>query len=198
MLSSSVSFQTWNWFIFDSGQVFYSKQIHKFMFINYSGHRYVQQFHGKAIALDIKDKYAPFPSLFIIHEMRICGFHPFQPVVPTIPHDMPWQDWILLDQMFNNTSDFFKHDCLPPNHNHRSAQAQLLFHPTMTASSSQHTLVLNTDVIADILMVMCAMPSWKACQVEGTSWTGMAEENIQKYVSSIGAQDCWLPWFLSL
>jgi len=37
---------------------------------------------------------------------------------------------------------------------------------------------------------MRAMLSWKACQVEGTSWTGMAEENILKYVSSIGAQDC--------
>jgi len=33
------------------------------------------------------------------------------------------------------------------------------------------------------------MPSWKACEVEGTSWTGTAEENIQKYISSIGAQD---------
>jgi hypothetical protein len=33
------------------------------------------------------------------------------------------------------------------------------------------------------------MPSWKACQVEGTSWTGTAQENIQKYVSSIGVED---------
>ena len=128
------------------------------MFINYSGHRYLQEFHGKAIALDIKDKYAPFPSLFIIHEMRVRGFHPFQPVVPTIPDDIPWQDWILSDQVFDNASDSFKRDRPPPNHNNSfSAQAQLPFHPTTTsadgASSSQCTPVLNADIITDILGV---------------------------------------------
>ena len=164
------------------------------MFINYSGHPNLQQFHGKAIALHIKDKYVPFPSLFIIHEMRVRGFHPFQPVVPTIPDDIPWQDWILLNHVFDNASDSFKRDRPPPNRNNSvSAQAQLPFHPTTTstdgASSSQRTVALNADVIADILAATRAMPSWKACQVEGTSWSGTAEENIQKYVSSISAQD---------
>jgi len=123
--------------------------------------------------------------------MRVRGFHPFQPVVPTVPddNDIPWQDWILSDQVFDNTSDSFKCDHPAPNHNRRSAQAQLPLHPATTASSSQHTLALNADVIADIFVAMHAMPSWKACQVEGTSWTGTAEENIQEYVSSIGAQD---------
>jgi len=159
------------------------------VFINYSGNRFLQQFHGKSIALDIKDKYAPFPSLFIIHEMHVHGFHHFQPVDPTVLDDIPWQDWILLDYVFDNVSDSFKCDLPPPNHNHSSVQAQHPFHPTTMASSGQHTLALSADVITDILMAMCAMPSWKACQVEGTSWMGTAEENIQKYVSSIGAQD---------
>ena len=178
------------------GPSIYSKQIRKFVFINYSGDRYLQVFHGKAIALDIKEKYAPFPSLFIIHEMRVRGFHPFQPVVLTVPDDMHWQDWILSDQVFDNTSDSFKRGRPPPNRNSRSARAQLPPHPTTTASSSQRTVALNTDVIADILAPTRAMPSWKACQVEGTSWIGTAEENIQKYVSSIGAQDCWLLFFI--
>ncbi|KAI0300968.1 hypothetical protein BC826DRAFT_991663 [Russula brevipes] len=164
--------------------------IRKFVLINYSGDRDLQQFHGKAIALDIKEKYAPFPSLFIIHEMRVRGFHPFQPVVPTVPDEIPWQDWILSDQVFDNASDSFKRDRPPPNRSHRSAQAQLPSLPTTAASSSQRTLALNADVIAEILAATRAMPSWKACEVEGTSWTGTAEENIQKYVSSIGAQDC--------
>ncbi|KIL62167.1 hypothetical protein M378DRAFT_81621 [Amanita muscaria Koide BX008] len=163
--------------------------IRKFVFINYSGHEYLQQFHGKAIAIDIKDRYAPFPSLFIIHEMRVRGFHPFQPVAPTVPDDILWQDWISSGQVFDNASNSFKHDSLPPNDNDRSAEAQLPFHPMTTASSSQRTLALNADVIADILAATRAMPSWKACEVEGTSWTGTAEENIQKYISSIGAQD---------
>jgi hypothetical protein len=44
------------------------KQAKKFVLIDYSDHYYddIQPYHGKAIALDIADKYAPFPSLFII------------------------------------------------------------------------------------------------------------------------------------
>ena len=76
------------------GPSIYSNQIRKFMFINYSSHPYLQQFHGKAITLDIKDKHMPFPSLFIIHEMRVRGFHPFQPVVPTVPDDMARLDLV--------------------------------------------------------------------------------------------------------
>lgn len=164
------------------------------MFINYSGNQYLQQHHGKAIALDIKDKHAPFPSLFIIHEMRVRGFRPFQPVTPTIPDDISWQDWIISDQVFDDASNSFKRGSPPPNYsNSFSAQALQPFGPTTTsadgASSSQRTLALNADVIADILAATHAMPSWKACQVEGTSWSGTGEENIQKYVSSIGTQD---------
>ena len=47
---------------------------------------------------------------------------------------------------------------------------------------------LNADVIDDILAATYASASWKACQMEGTSWAGTGEENIKKYVSSIGVQ----------
>ena len=57
------------------GPSIHIKQILKFVFINYSGNEYLQEFHGKAIAIDVKDKYAPFASLFIIHEMRVRGFN---------------------------------------------------------------------------------------------------------------------------
>ena len=164
------------------------------MFINYSGHPYLQKFHGKAIALDIKDRYSPFPSIFLIHEMRVRGFHPFQPVVPIIPDNIPWQDWILSDKVLDNASHTFKRD-RPPNYDKNlSAQAQMSAEPMMTSadggSSSQHRVALNADVIAEILAATRATPSWRACQVEGTSWTGTAEENIEKYVTSIGAEDC--------
>lgn len=145
------------------------------MFFNYSGDVDLQQFHGKVIALDINDRYAPFPSLFIIHELRVRGFHPFQPVNPTVPNDVLWQDWILSKQVFDHASGTFKHNPPPDDHTHGSAQLQLPSQPMMTASSSQHTLALNADVIADILAATRAAPLWKACQVEGT-----AEENIQK------------------
>lgn len=77
------------------------------MFVNYSGAPTLQQFHGKAIALDIKDHHAPFPSLFIIHEIRVRGFHPLQPTAPDIPDAIPWQDWILSDGLVNNETGTF-------------------------------------------------------------------------------------------
>jgi len=165
--------------------------IQKFVFINYSKKPILQQFHGKAIALDIRDRHAPFPSLFIIHEMRVRGFHPFAPTEPAMADDGPWQDWILLEGVFDNASGFFKRDSPPDNgDNGFSAQSQPQFQPmTMTtgdAPSGGRRVTLNTEVVADILAATFAMPSWKACQVDGTSWTGTAQENIQKYVSSIG------------
>lgn len=163
----------------------------KFIFINYPDEPTLREFRGKAIALDIKDHYAPFPSLFIIHEMRVRGFHPFAPPIPSMPNNPVWQDWILSDGVFDNVSGSFKRNAPLRNLNSTiSAQPQPLSPLATTnaggASSGGRTLALNADVIADILAATRAMPSWKACQVEGTSWTGTAEENIQKYVSTIG------------
>jgi hypothetical protein len=114
--------------------------------------------------------------------MCVWGHHPFQPVV----HKMPYQDWILSDGVFDNISGSFRCEALNTN-NSASVQAQVQFESMMSAgvSSGEHTLpTLNTDIIAEILVAMCAMPSWKACEMEGTSWNGTVEENIQKYVSS--------------
>ena len=156
---------------YDLGQVF---TVNRFASSCLSTTPVTSTFSNSMVKLS-QDRYAPFPSLFIIHEMRVRGFHPFQPVAPTVPDDILWQDWILSGQVFDNASNSFKRDSLPPNDNDRSAEAQLPFHPMTTASSSQRTLALNADVIADILAATRAAPLWKACQVEGT-----AEENIQK------------------
>jgi len=170
------------------------KQIRKFVLVNYSNRPTLQQFHGKAVALDIQDRHAPFPSLFILHEMRVRGFHPFEPVAPTVADNSTWQDWISSDGVFNNASGSFNRASPPGNPNSSvSPQQRPQFHPTTTgagdASSGGRTAALNADVIADILTATRAIPSWKACQMEGTSWTGTGEETIQKYVSSIGVQD---------
>ena len=104
------------------------------MFVNYSGKPSLQRFHGKAIALDIKDRYAPFPSLFIIHEMRVRGFHPFSPVAPAMPQDSPWQDWIRLEDpgVFDNTTDSFNRDSPRGSGGSVSAlQQQPHFQPTV-------------------------------------------------------------------
>lgn len=136
------------------------------MLVNYSNEPTLQQFHGKAIALDIRDRYAPFASLFILHEMRVRGFNPFEPIEPAIPDDGPWQDWILSDSVFDNASGSFKRDSLPDNRNNGnngfSGQSQLQFLPTTTstgdASSGGRRVTMNADVIAEILAATRAMP----------------------------------------
>jgi len=40
---------------------------------------------------------------------------------------------------------------------------------------------LYEHTIEAILTATLEMPSWKACELEGTSWDGTAEENIEKY-----------------
>ena len=74
------------------------KQSHVSVLINYSGYPDLNIFQGKAIAIDIDDQRAPlFPSIFIIHEMRVRGHNPFQPIQPSLPNVIPWQDWIASD-----------------------------------------------------------------------------------------------------
>ncbi|KAF9225145.1 hypothetical protein BS17DRAFT_794813 [Gyrodon lividus] len=153
--------------------------IRKFVFVNYSGDPALQQFHGKVIALDIEDHHVPFPPLFILHEMRVRGFHPFQPVAPAMPDDIPWQDWISSDDVFSTIPS--------DNGDTLSMQPQPQFQPTTTSTGNAssdpggRTLALNADAISDILAATHGMPSWRA---------GTTEENIQKYVTSIGVQDC--------
>ncbi|EJD04317.1 uncharacterized protein FOMMEDRAFT_167528 [Fomitiporia mediterranea MF3/22] len=187
-----LSFENYGFFI-----RFYPN-IRKFVFVNYSGSDYLQQFHGKTIALDTSDRYAPFPSLFIIHEMRVRGFHPFNPVSPDMSNDPPWQDWILSDGVLkddisNDAANFFNREGPPHgNDNSVSSQTQLQFQPmaanTGGTSSGRHTLALNENVIADILAATRALPSWRACEMEGTDWSGTAAENIEKYVSTFDVQ----------
>ncbi len=47
-------------------------------------------------------------------------------------------------------------------------------------------LVLNDDVIAEILAASRAMPTWRACEIENTSWVGTADENAQRYLALRG------------
>jgi hypothetical protein len=121
--------------------------------------------------------------------MRVRGFHPFAPLNPSIPNNIAWQDWILSDGVFNNVTHSFERQRPPRNRNGNvTTQLQL---PSATTSavgtsSGGRTLAIDANVIGHILAATRAMPSWKACQIEGTLWTGTAEENIQEYVSSIG------------
>jgi hypothetical protein len=124
--------------------------------------------------------------------MRVRGFHPFAPVAPDTDDDSPWQDWIVTDSIFDGETNSFKHESPPAalgSCNISSQQPPQFQTSGGGASSNKRSLALNADVISEVLAATHAMPSWKACEIEGMSWPGTAEENIQKYVASIGTED---------
>ncbi|KAH9912221.1 uncharacterized protein B0H18DRAFT_1217205 [Fomitopsis serialis] len=176
----------------------YIPNIRKFILVNYSDNPDLRLFHGKALGLDVRDRHAPFACLFILQEMRVRGHHPFAPVDPDIPADIIWQDWILSEDILRSPSDvagFFRRD--------RPDTADLDRNPTLLAQlpprpltvdggappRTGHSMALNQDVIAEILAATRASPSWRACVMEGTSWDGTAEDNIQKYIASVDVQE---------
>ncbi|GJJ06172.1 hypothetical protein Clacol_000361 [Clathrus columnatus] len=166
----------------------YIPAVQKFIFVNYSGFTEHEKFHGRAVALDITHRHAPFPSLFIIHEMRVRGHHPFQPIEPLLLQDASFQEWIVTDSLFDDSTGTFDRDGPPLRPRRVRAPNQLLTTNPAEGSSGDRRLALNQDVIQDILAATRSMPSWRACEIEGTSWNGTAEENIQKYTSIIRMQ----------
>ncbi|KAH9033278.1 hypothetical protein EDB85DRAFT_2229768, partial [Lactarius pseudohatsudake] len=160
----------------------FSPDTKKFIYINHSNHPSLQQFHGKAIALDIRAHYAPFVSLLVIHEWRVRGFNPFQPITPTIPAQIPWQDWIMSSGLLDEKLGF-KRDGSPSDNN---------FFPSSTsvahASTGEVALELSNDDVAKILAAARAQPSWKACELENAGWNGTADENTKKYLDITGTR----------
>jgi hypothetical protein len=169
----------------------HEKQVNKFVLINYCDIEQLRPFHGRAVALDTEDAYAPFTSSFVIHEMRVRGFHPFEDPSPFVPADkaIDWQSWVTTDGVWDSTNARF-HRRANGLGQRRVSGPQI---PSMTpinsgeASDIRGTQLpqLNNNVISDILAAMYATPSWKGCVKEGTSWAGTAEENIEKYHTTI-------------
>ncbi|KAM6504521.1 hypothetical protein JOM56_001464 [Amanita muscaria] len=91
----------------------------RFIFINYSNELRLQEFHGRAVALVNNHRYSPFPALFLVHEMRVRGFHPFAPVNPNIPDDIAWQEWIVSEGVFNEALGLFRQET-PPTPSNRN------------------------------------------------------------------------------
>jgi hypothetical protein len=103
---------------------------------------------------------------------------------PAMPDDSPWQDWIESDGVFDHVLGSFKRN----NDNSGNGSATVpplcqFLPPANGAPSGEHPLEpLNTDLITGIVTATRALPSWKVCE-EGR-WSGTAEENIEKYISS--------------
>ena len=114
--------------------------------------------------------------------MRVRSFHPFRPVDHEIQDDIPWQDWIVSDGVVDSSGAFKR--SRPPGQPY--GQYPSAGTDAGGTSSGRKLAPLDDSLIAEILAVRRASATWKACVAEGTSWAGTAEENIEKYVSTVG------------
>ncbi|KAI9512720.1 hypothetical protein F5148DRAFT_730728 [Russula earlei] len=172
----------------------YMPTIQKFIFINYSRAWNLHHFHGKAIPLDINDRHCPFPSLFVLHEWRVRGFHPFKPPTCRLPSIIHWQGWVVKDDLFDEVSGTFRRE-RKDNHTGSSSapatQPATATYPGVvpTDGSAFVLSTLNDNVVAEIVAATRASATWKACVTEGISWEGTAEENIQKYKDAVSMDE---------
>jgi len=146
------------------------------VFINYTHSSSDTQHHGKAINLDVDDQRAPFPAIFLIHELRVRGFRPFDQEPDDIPTTSQFQDWMIMDDSITsetastaNTGNQGSAGVAPESSSGGPAPGMMSLPP------------LNDETIQDILTASRESVSWKACILEGASWDGTAEENTEKY-----------------
>ncbi|TRM66586.1 hypothetical protein BD626DRAFT_396367 [Schizophyllum amplum] len=159
----------------------YVPQHRKYIFVNYSDAWELQPYHGKAIALDVADPYAPLPSLFVIHENRVRGHWPFAPINPDMPKDIIWQDWIssrgCLREPVGTDHPLFHREALAPD---QSASLQPL---SGLSTASSALAPLDDDMLGQILAATRGSLSWKTCEQENTTprrW-GTAEEDVTEH-----------------
>jgi hypothetical protein len=193
IISSYVMSLRWVWLVLSHSYL--KNQIRKYIFVNFSNECDLRKFHGKAVALDRNDRHVPFPSLFILHEVRVKADHPFQRMPEDIDlNSIARQDWILSGGVYDEGTGSFKRDAPPRRSGHIQAR-QPPPEQTMTlggepgVGESFMSGVISNDEIAAILAVTRTMPTWRACEMENLGWDGTTEENIKKYVEYVGVED---------
>jgi len=173
-----------------------------FVFVNFSRHPNLEQFHGKKVALDPSHTRSPFPAPFLIQEMRTRGFYPWYtdqsipcPLSPT------YED--VGGGMGGDVMGLGRWSNIGPgsggsdNREGRSGDGSGgAANPGSTSASGgnqqQQYLVLGNpfqdpELLDSMRKQWQELPSWKSAMVEGLTWEGTAEENAQKYISLVGA-----------
>jgi len=163
----------------------------RFIFVHYDSYGltdHLAPLHGKAIALDINDKRAPIPTLFLVHEYMVRGRNFYQPKTSVEVTDN-FQDWIINDGVLSVNDDgqsfSFRRDTPARGSRGRSRAFQA---PLSTAPSGSRTFISppTAGLVEELLAYQRTMPSWKAWQKESMGWEGTAEENTKKYVENVG------------
>jgi hypothetical protein len=143
----------------------------------------LEQFHGKAIALDVKDMWAPLPLLFLVHEYRVRGKNFYQPT-SNVDVTSDWQEWMVIDGVVNEKDDgSFMFNRKAPTLG-LPAGSQSLNSQVPSASGSQTVIKPPTaDLVKELMACQRGMPSWKVLRSlrrEAMDWEETAEENMKK------------------
>jgi hypothetical protein len=159
-------------------------QARRFILVNFADRPEYAEYNGKCVALDIDDRHAPFPALFLIHEMRVRGFHPFwdTPNIDiTTLHD---QAWMISDGVRNTAGKFIKLE--PPSsasHTALTASTSVTSTGLQASGTSAGFQGISKNTLDAILEATRQSASWKSCVLEGQDWSGTAEENTKVYLS---------------
>jgi hypothetical protein len=154
------------------------KQIKRYIFVYFDSYRkltqsqHLQQYHGKAIAVNIDDTFAPLPILFVIHETMARGINFVQPTPDEEVTDS-WQRWMVVGGVVNEKEDgtfTFNRDAptSPPS------GWPIDLQESSAAFAAPHSPVrdvitpLTDDIRKELLAYQRTTQSWKAWQSEIT------------------------------
>jgi hypothetical protein len=146
----------------------------------------MERWHGRAINLREEDARLPFHGAFLVHEARVRGWWPFRADRP-ISLPIPWQQWDSdEDDNSDIQTDSDNSDPLPKRQPHKSfptnptpaGQQPKTFTPTNPFASPTELQSLKDS--------FSKQPNWKAAVLEGETWEGTAEENVNKWQRLVG------------
>lgn len=154
---------------------------------------HLNEFHGKAIGLDIEDIRAPLPLLCLVHEYMARGRNFYQPT-PDVEVTGGWQEWMISEGVVNENDDgsfSFNREAPtsgPPADQSLNVEKSPATQVASTSGSRAMIMPPTDDLIKELMAVQRTMPSWKASQKDAMGWEGTAEENMKKYVENIGVE----------
>ena len=163
-----------------------SLQAKRFVFINQSQSKKLEPYHGRAINLCPGD-HLPFHGAFLVHEMRVRGYWPFREDRP-ISLPIPWPNWDPRD----GDDDDYSDDDSDDDHDHNKNPDKANYdHPAsshITTPFRQQPKTFtptnpfsNPTELQAMKDSFAKQPNWKSAVIEGETWEGTAEENVNKW-----------------
>jgi hypothetical protein len=134
--------------------------------------QHLDQFHGKAIDLDVEDPHAPLPLMLLFHEYMVRGRN-FYRSTPDVEVTSGRQELVVNEGVLNEKANG-SIACNREAPTLRPLAGQSLNMQTLPAtqfasSSGSRTAIKppTADLVEELMAYQCTMPTWKVCQTEG-------------------------------